>query len=146
LQEIEVDDIQGSEDTGRDRTDDVDRYAEWTKEGKQAPPFRVAQLRNGTYKLSDGHRRLLAAKKAGLKTIKAWVALSADTGLRDTNGNIIDTDLTHQLSVKQALAEGKPVPPEVLKDYPELKAASQKNEAPLNKKRDAAIENIAPMF
>jgi len=120
LREIEVSKIKGSEDTGRDRTDDVDRYADWIKEGKEPPLFRVAQLKDGTFKLGDGHRRLLAAKKAGLKTIKAWVALSADTGLKDANGNVIDTDLTHQLAIKQALSEGKPVPAEVLKDYPDL--------------------------
>jgi hypothetical protein len=38
---------------------------------------------------------------------------------------------THGRLVKQALSEGKPVPPEVLKDYPELQPKTEKTEAAL---------------
>lgn len=35
-------------------------------------------------------------------------------------GEAVDATVSHERQVRQALAEGKPVPPEVLKDYPEL--------------------------
>lgn len=133
LREIPVDKITVSEDVrGEGRITDAERYAEWIKEGKQPPPLRVSELPNGKYKISDGHRRLEGHKIAGKKTILAWVSPIGDTGLKDSEGKMIDTDLTHQLAVEKALKEGKTVPASVLADYPDLKSqetTSQKSES-----------------
>ncbi len=51
---------------------DVDAYAEKFKNGETPPPILVGR-RNGKLVVIDGHRRVLAAKKAGIKTIKAVV-------------------------------------------------------------------------
>jgi len=42
-----------------------------------------------------------------------------DDGLRAIGG--LGTDAAHRYRVEQALKQGKPVPQEVLEDYPELK-------------------------
>ena len=73
LIEVPVENIEISEDTGRAKFVDVERFARWTLEGKEAPPIQVVQTDRGTLKTLD-HRRLLAAKAAGLPTIKAWVS------------------------------------------------------------------------
>ena len=119
LREIPVEKVKGSEDSfGREG--DVERYAGWLREGRLPPPIRAAEMPDGTFKIMDGHRRLLAHEKAGVATIRAWVAPEGKTGLLDPSGKDIGTDLTHQMVVKQALAEGKPVPPEVLAEYPDI--------------------------
>lgn len=131
LQEIPIEDVNVAEDVKAEgREGDVERYKGWIEEGKTAPPIRAAHRTDGKYQISDGHRRLEAAKRAGKKTILAWVSPSADTGLREPGGKVIDTDLTHQLAIKQALAEGKEVPPEVLAEYPDLVKESKAAEKP----------------
>ena len=125
----------------------VDKYKEWINEGLTAPPIRTALLQSGTYKIHDGHRRLLAYKELGIKSILSWVSDWADTGLREPNGIIIETDLTHQLSIKQALSQGKNVPTEVLNDYPELKPVEAVEQPKITKVKfyDAYKENGAPL-
>ena len=49
------------------------RYAKWIEEGKRAPPIEVVQTDSGKLSVTDGHRRVLAAKRAGKTTIEAWV-------------------------------------------------------------------------
>ena len=73
LVEVPIDALEISEDTGADRFGDVARYARWILEGKEPPPIRVVQTDKGTLKTMD-HRRLLAAKAVGARTIKAWVS------------------------------------------------------------------------
>ncbi len=62
-------------------------------------------------------------------------------------GEIQNYKQTHRLYVKQALEEGKPVPPEVLRDYPDLAKAAPKSaetEAALQARyRKAAEEDAA---
>jgi hypothetical protein len=121
LREIPVDKVIGVENPeGEGRGDDVVRYSEWLGEGKNAPPVRAIELPGGKFKINDGHRRLAAHKRAGKKTMLAWVAPTADTGKRGAHDTVIDTDLTHQLAVEAAMKEGKPVPAEVLADYPAI--------------------------
>ena len=75
LAEVPVADLAASEDTfNMGRGADVEQYAEWALEGKQAPPIAVLETDKGTLKVSDGHRRFYAAKAAGKPTILAWVA------------------------------------------------------------------------
>ncbi|HRH46615.1 MAG TPA: ParB/Srx family N-terminal domain-containing protein [Pyrinomonadaceae bacterium] len=121
LRDISVADINVSEDTVYEgREADADRYAQWLKEGQTPPPIRAAELENGKFQISDGHRRLLAHKKAGRLTILVWVAPIADTGLKSFEGKMIPTDLTHQLAIKAALKNNFKVKPEVLAEYPLL--------------------------
>lgn len=93
LVEVDVDQLEISEDTGRARFEDVERYARWTLEGREAPPITVVQTDRGTLKTLD-HRRLLAAKAAGAQTIKAWVSWSTTS---DRPGNPA-TGLTFELA------------------------------------------------
>lgn len=125
LRELPVEKVAGAEDPFRmGRGGDVDRYAAWTDEGLDAPPITALEMTDGTFRIYDGHRRLAAAQKAGRATIRAWVAPEGLTDLVEPSGKPITTNLTHQLAVRQALAEGKPVPPEVRAEYPDLLSAA----------------------
>lgn len=55
------------------RGDDADRYASWMKEGSVPPPATVVETPKGKLKVVNGHRRLAAAKKAGMP-LRAWVS------------------------------------------------------------------------
>ena len=90
--ELPVDDIEISENTGRERFADVVRYAGWLDAGLKPPPINVIQTDGGRLKTTD-HRRLLAAKLAGRTTIKAF-AWWATTNPR--NGLV--TGLTYELA------------------------------------------------
>lgn len=146
LREIPIDKVRGAEDPKQEgRQFDVERYAQFMQDGKKPPPISAAEIGDGTFRINDGHRRLAAHEMVGRKTILAWVSPAFDTGLREPSGKIIETDLTHQSAVKKALAEGKPVPSEVLAEYPDLKPqqtsigqAPAQAEAPLPKKETAA--------
>ncbi|MGI6129889.1 MAG: diguanylate cyclase domain-containing protein, partial [bacterium] len=66
------------------------------------------------------------------------------------NKEYVVADYEHKNIVRKALAEGKPVPPEVLKDYPDLKPADVKPETaketgkpPVNTKLIAKIRQTA---
>lgn len=75
---IDVANIEVSEDSGPQKWADIARYAQWLAEGRQAPPIRVLQTESGRLKTMD-HRRLLAARVAGLSAITArvsWTTLS----------------------------------------------------------------------
>ena len=72
LREVETDNLEISEDTDVSKWADVYRYSKWLLDGREAPPIKVLQTDRGILKASD-HRRLLAAKATGRKTIKAWV-------------------------------------------------------------------------
>lgn len=96
---------------------DADRYAEWIKAGHQPPPINVVQMENGKYKVTDGHRRLAAAKKAGVP-IRAWVSPVVDTDDLDSEGKPIKAGLTHEMAIERAARDGKAVPEDVLADHP----------------------------
>jgi hypothetical protein len=121
LRELDPNDIIPSEDTGPERKGDVERYTEWAKEGRPVPPIKVVETDNGKMKVYDGHRRWLAAKKAGTK-IRAWVSPSATIpGKIDSEGRPMKTGLTHELAIHHAIEAGHRVSDHVLADHPELK-------------------------
>ena len=95
LVEVDVNNLEISEDTGRARFADVARYARWLRAGLEPPPLTVLQTDRGTLKTLD-HRRLLAAKALGRKTIKAWVSWSTTS---DRPGNP-SVGLTFELAEK----------------------------------------------
>ena len=95
------------------------------KNGEPVPPVELIPKGNGKYEIDEGHHRYLAAKEAGLKNVDAIIAKL------DENGNV----RTHRQIVSDALSESKPVPPDVLKDYPELgKEAGKTNKFGINPK------------
>ena len=47
-----------------ERIGDVERYAQWMREGKRPPPIDVVETDKGTYKVTEGHRRRRAALQA----------------------------------------------------------------------------------
>lgn len=125
----------GDEVRGRD---DYKQYVEWAKQGIQPPPITVVRgIEDGNW-LSINRRRLMAAKESGQKTILAWVS--------DTDMETAMPTPTHKSAVEQALKEGKPVPPEVLADYPDLtpkEAAPAKTEKPPAEKKEVPPEKPA---
>ena len=97
LVEVPIDALEISEDTGADRFGDVARYARWILEGTEPPPIRVVQTDKGTLKTLD-HRRLLAAKAVGARTIKAWVSWAT---ISPRQGNPV-VGLTRELATQGA--------------------------------------------
>jgi hypothetical protein len=121
LRELDPNDLIPSEDTDAPKKADVARYTEWAKEGKKAPPIHVVETDSGKLKISNGHRRWLAAKAAGTK-IRAWVSPAAVIpDMKDSEGKPMKTGLTHELAIHHAIEAGQRVPDEVLQDYPDLK-------------------------
>ena len=85
------------------RGEDSKRYAEWLKEGRHPPPISVIETAprfdgsgGGQYKVTDGHRRLEAAKIAGRK-ILAKVSYTVQN--RDGSSHV---GLTHELAKHHA--------------------------------------------
>jgi len=77
---------------------DADRYADWNRQGLEAPPIEVVETDNGVLRVIDGHRRVAAAKKTG-KPVLAWVSPSMDVpeGVHydgDPSKPIVKTSLT----------------------------------------------------
>ncbi len=70
--------------------------------------------KSGNLTILDGNHRIAAWEEQGRTHVPAWIV--------DEGG--------HRSEVVKALAEGKPVPPEVLADYPDLVKASTTAEAP----------------
>jgi len=105
-------DLQPSEDPYDGRSEDVARYREWLEAGNDPPPIRVVQYDNGSYGITDGHRRWAAAKELGRK-VPAWVSGSMFSGSLAWDGKPIMTGLTWEGAVQDAIAAGKPVPLEV---------------------------------
>lgn len=88
------------------RSDDADRYAGWMKEGKQAPPVTILQMDDGRLKVSDGHRRVAAAIRAGMP-VRAWVSYAVPNGQTDYAGKPMMTALTKELAEQQGFDSAK---------------------------------------
>jgi hypothetical protein len=82
------------------RGDDA-TYAKWLQEGKEPPPIEMIRTEDGRLRVTDGHRRVLAAKMAGADTIKGWVSELAPTGKVDVSGRPMTTSLTFELAQQQ---------------------------------------------
>jgi len=78
------------------RGDDARRYADWIQSGLLPPPIRILQTDNGAWRVTDGHRRVAAAKLAESYQLPAWVSYRMDTGKRDVDGLPIYTALTFE--------------------------------------------------
>lgn len=49
-------------------------YIERARSGEQPPPITVIEMENGRLRVIDGHRRVLAAREAGVPTIRARIS------------------------------------------------------------------------
>ena len=67
--------------------DDIDYLAENIKEDGFSGAIAVYALDNGRYEISSGHRRYLAAKQLGMKTIPAIVSENVDDITKAKNRN-----------------------------------------------------------
>jgi hypothetical protein len=104
LREMDVSTLVPAEDTGPERQADVQRYAQWIREGKQPPPIDVIECENGSFKIVNGHRRWLAAQQAGNAIIQAWVSPIVEV-LSPNVGQLVKTGLTYELAQAKALME-----------------------------------------
>jgi hypothetical protein len=90
-------------------------YVQWAIEGKEAPAIRVVRHVDG-HLVSCNRRRVLAAKDAGLKTIKAWFSETNSRGQNPwktrTEGTVYKAKVK---ALKQWLEEGdyKPYPDDI---------------------------------
>ncbi len=121
LREFDPHDLMPSE-SSTERMDDAQRYAGWRMEGDEPPPINVLQTENGHYKITDGHRRWIAAMKSG-KKIKAWVSPITGTGKFTSSGKELMTGLTHEL------ANGRNLESERQKAEEDEKKSTQKPDA-----------------
>ncbi len=81
-------------------------------------PIKVWQdIDTGKYLIEDGHNRVFHARRREEKFIKAIVTPTK----RIAEDEVVTAfDILHKNIVKQVIHEGKPVPQEVLRDYPDL--------------------------
>ncbi len=97
---------------------------EWAETIDISEPIQLS-FKDGKFWVEDGHHRYYAAK-------------ILKKPLRVSDINIIDKP--HKAIVEKALSEGKPVPAEVLKDYPDLKPQAVTPKVPLPK-----VEPVKPV-
>ncbi len=77
--------------------EDIDYMAETIEEDGFAGAIEVYALDDGTYEISSGHRRYLASKKLGMKTIPAIVSENVDDKTKSKKlikSNILNRKLT----------------------------------------------------
>jgi hypothetical protein len=80
LVEVDVSDLTIAEpEDGCKYRDDYRKYVEWAKEGREPPPIEVVRHVDG-HLVSLNRRRTLAAREAGVKTLKAWYSETAPSG------------------------------------------------------------------
>lgn len=91
----------------------IEKYISWLLAGHEPPPLTGIEMENWRIKIAEGHHRAEALVEVGRRTCQIWVAVLF---IQPENG--FGRGLTHELAVQAALREGKPVPHEVLTDYP----------------------------
>ena len=103
---VDVKDIESTEKVSKEQVDELKEFIKDTN--NDLPPIVVERDANGLF-VVDGHHRFQAAKELGYIKIPVKEYESP-------------ADTSHEQIIKQAISEGKPVPPEVLKDYPDLQS------------------------
>jgi len=94
LREVPIEKLIPSEETDPTKYEHLRQYKLWAEENKIPPPITVLELEDGSLKISDGHRRWLAAKETGKDTIRAWVNPPMATGKLTPEGKPIYVGLT----------------------------------------------------
>lgn len=112
--EFEKDWVTKEETVEPSKRDYIDKYTEAYKKGEIVEPIKAFAPRPGKnepYDVYDGHRRILAAKKAGLKTLPVEVVLT------DKNGLALTQRKLNEQSIKETKTVEKPeIKSEELKD------------------------------
>jgi hypothetical protein len=100
----------------------VEKYADWIRQGSAPPPGSALETEQGNTRVLEGHHRAEAIRQTGGTEFDAWTSLTQNVPIGEREGEVITSPrgVTHEDAVRQALAAGKPVPPEVLADYPHL--------------------------
>jgi hypothetical protein len=106
----------------------VQKYSEWMRAGSEPPPLTGLETEKGNIKIQEGHHRAAAIKANDGETVKVWTTITHNRPLG--NGQVMPEGVTHAQSVSRALEAGKPVPAEVLADYPELQPKTQQVSKP----------------
>ena len=114
-----------------DRRHYLKTYIDWLREGHQPPPVTLIQTDSGDLRLTDGHRRYLAARALGVPLL-ATVSYAVPTGQLDTQGLPIKTGLTFEIALQDAVLLGFDVPARLKKG---LREVEQKKESLRNRRR-----------
>jgi hypothetical protein len=85
----------------------LDTYTDWLREGFQPPPASIVEAENGDLRLTDGHRRYLAAQAANMPTLLALVSYCVPGSAHDPAGKVISTDLTLEIAMQDAQLAGR---------------------------------------
>lgn len=85
------------------RGDDARRYAEWQSQGLEPPPVNVIETMNGKWRVTDGHRRVAAARMIG-KPVRGWFSPYVNVG---EEGLVVQAGLTYELAVVEAYRRGE---------------------------------------
>lgn len=98
--------LRASEDTGPEKREDVQRYAEWLRQGLVPPPINVVETDAGGYAVTDGHRRWLAAKLAHVNVPAiVWPLADHPEGLKyGGEDRVLRVGLTYELARRMAAA------------------------------------------
>lgn len=74
----------------------AETYIEWWLRGLEPPPVEVLETEAGGLRLVDGHRRVVALRRLGKKTIKAWVypIMPHPEGVTDSQGRVLRVGAT----------------------------------------------------
>lgn len=133
------------------------RYVEMARAGHEPPPISVAVSDDGQL-VSRNRRRVLAAKEAGLKTLKAWVSpLNSETGLPLKYGELrelVSTALSASAdpspppqseavidSAVETAVQSTPIASTAQAEQPTAPAAAQEQPA---SKAEASMDSAAP--
>jgi DNA topoisomerase-1 len=120
LRSVRVDRLEPGEEVGSrfawgDKYKYLAPYAEWLRQGHKPYPAVAVETPTGKIRLINGHRRWLAAIQAGYTHMEVWVSPAETPGA--------SVGLSHRVMVEQALAAGKPVPPDVVARYSSMEKA-----------------------
>lgn len=85
----------------------LDVYIQWFQEGFQPPPVHIVEAENGDLRLTDGHRRYLAAQVAGVPALLALVSYHVPGSALEPTGKIIPTDLTLEIALQDMQLAGR---------------------------------------
>ena len=141
LSEENPDDIQlYQQGAGEINQQAVDKYAEWIAQGYEMPPVVAIRLPDGSLRISDGHHRILAAKKAGLKSVKVWVMSSDNSKYSLPDGTIVEVGNEQEVT-PEVTPTPEPAPDAAPDEQAQPEAAvDEKDKAREDKKKDRWIK------
>jgi len=106
-----------TESPGRNQT--VEKYIGWIEKGSEPPPLRAVETEKGNIKIQEGNHRAAAIRATGGNKVKVWTAVTKNRPIGQ--GQVMPEGVTHEAAIRNAMAEGRTIPPEILADYPNIK-------------------------